>query len=91
MAGSCFMYFSLCKYIFFHVYAVFCRKNGVINASRLVPKRGLSGSEKYLCSSQNAFIMQLKSAFLEFLRGIHYKFGPPKKIFQGRNYSGRMT
>ena len=89
MAGSCFMYFSLCKYIFFHIYAVFCRKNGVINASRLVPKRGLSGSEKYLRSSKNAFIMQSKSAFLEFLRGIHcYKFGSAQKFFRGEIIQG---
>ena len=30
------------------------------------------------------FLMQSKSTFLEFLRGF-------QKIFQGRNYSGRMT
>ena len=37
-----------------------------------------------LRSSKNAFIMQSKSTFLEFLRGIHrYKFGHPKKFFRG--------
>ena len=38
------------------------------------------------------FLMQSKSTFLEFLRGIHrYKFGHPKKFFTEANYSGRMT
>ena len=42
-----------------------------------------------LHSSKNAFIMQLKSTFLEFLRGIHrYKFGPPKKFFRGKIIQG---
>ena len=39
-----------------------------------------------LRSSKNVFIMQSKSAFLEFLRGIHrYKFAPPPppKHFSG--------
>ena len=37
-----------------------------------------------LRSSKNAFIMQSKSTFLEFLRGIHrYKFGHPRKFFRG--------
>ena len=43
-----------------------------------------------LRSSKNAFIMQSKSTFLEFLRGIHrYKFGHPRgEIIQGewRNF-----
>ena len=35
------------------------------------------------------FLMQSKSTFLEFLRGIHrYKFGPPKKIFRGEIIQG---
>ena len=42
-----------------------------------------------LHSSKNAFIMQSKSTFLEFLRGIHrYKFGPPKKLFRGEIIQG---
>ena len=49
-------------------------------------------SNSKLLSSKNAFIMQSKSTFLEFLRGIHrYKFAPPPQIFQGRNHSGQMT
>ena len=46
---------------------------------------------KYLLrSSKNAFIMQSKSTFLEFLRGIHrYKFGPPKKFFRGEIIQGK--
>ena len=40
-----------------------------------------------LRSSKNAFIMQSKSTFLEFLRCIH-KFGPPKKIFRGEIIQG---
>ena len=43
----------------------------------------------FLRSSKNAFIMQSKSTFLEFLRGIHrYKFGPPKKFFRGKIIQG---
>ena len=43
----------------------------------------------YLRSSKNAFIMQSKSTFLEFLRGIHrYKFDPPKKFFRGEIIQG---
>ncbi len=46
----------------------------------------------HLRSSKNAFIMQSKSTFLEFLSCIHrYKFGPPPKVFQGRNYSGHRA
>ena len=46
-------------------------------------------SELLLRSSKNAFIMQSKSTFLEFLRGIHrYKFGPPKKFFRGEIIQG---
>ena len=42
-----------------------------------------------LLSSKNAFIMQSKSTFLEFLRGIHrYKFGHPKKFFRGEIIQG---
>ena len=42
-----------------------------------------------LGSSKNAFIMQSKSTFLEFLRDIHrYKFGPPKKVFRGEIIQG---
>ena len=42
-----------------------------------------------LRSSKNAFIMQSKSTFLEFLRGIHrYKFGLPKKFFRGEIIQG---
>ena len=42
-----------------------------------------------LRSSKNAFIMQSKSTFLEFLRGIHRcKFGPPKKFFGGEIIQG---
>ena len=38
----------------------------------------------FLRSSKNAFIMQSKSTFLEFLRCIYrYKFGPPKIFFRG--------
>ena len=34
----------------------------------------------------NAFIMQSKSTFLEFLRDIHrYKLGPPKKFFRAND------
>ena len=44
---------------------------------------------KLLRSSKNAFIMQSKSTFLEFLRDIHrYKFGPPKKFFRGEIIQG---
>ena len=43
-----------------------------------------------LRSSKNAFIMQSKSTFLEFLKGIHrYKFGPPKKFFRGEIIQGK--
>ena len=42
-----------------------------------------------LRSSKNAFIMQSKSTFLEFLRSIHrYKFGHPKKFFRGEIIQG---
>ena len=35
------------------------------------------------------FLMQSKSTFLEFLRGIHrYKFGLPKKFFRGEIIQG---
>ena len=35
------------------------------------------------------FLMQSKSTFLEFLRGIHrYKFGLPKKFFRGESIQG---
>ena len=35
------------------------------------------------------FLMQSKSTFLEFLRGIHrYKFGPPEKFFRGEIIQG---
>ena len=35
------------------------------------------------------FLMQSKSKFLEFLRGIYrYKFGPPKKCFRGEIIQG---
>ena len=42
-----------------------------------------------LRSSKNAFIVQSKSTFLEFLRSIHhYKFGLPKKFFRGEIIQG---
>ena len=42
-----------------------------------------------LCLSKNAFIMQSKSTFLEFLRSIHrYKFGLLKKFFRGEIIQG---
>ena len=45
--------------------------------------------QRLLRSSKNAFIMQSKSTFLEFLRGIHrYKFGHPKKFFRGEIIQG---
>ena len=35
------------------------------------------------------FLMQSKSTFLEFLRGIHrYKFGLPEKFFRGEIIQG---
>ena len=35
------------------------------------------------------FLVQSKSTFLEFLRGIHrYKFGLPKKFFRGEIIQG---
>ena len=44
---------------------------------------------EFLRSSKNAFIMQSKSTFLEFLRCIHRdKFGPPKKFFRGKIIEG---
>ena len=51
---------------------------------RSTPKKNL------LRSSKNAFIMQSKSTFLEFFRGIHrYKFGSPqKKFFRGEIIQG---
>ena len=48
------------------------------------------GKYNLLRSSKNAFIMQSKSTFLEFLRGIHrYKFGHPKKFFRGEIIQGK--
>ena len=49
----------------------------------------LNFRDNWLRSSWNAFIMQSKSIFLEFLRSIHrYKFGHPKKYFRGEIIQG---
>ena len=63
-------------------YIIICCKN-------LIFQQKIISWKCLLRSSKNAFIMQSKSTFLEFLRGIHrYKFGHPKKFFRGEIIQG---
>ena len=49
-----------------------------------IPPTAQSKFDSLLRSSKNAFMMQSKSTFLEFLRDTRrYKFGPPEKYFSG--------
>ena len=82
--SSHYMCYLLCLYIL-----CFCRYMHAVRLSLYVVVSLSHVVFMSLRSSKNAFIMQSKSTFLEFLRGIHrYKFGPPKKFFRDQIIQG---